>query len=69
MGDIANGADSAGNLVLQPNGAILISGPHTNAGDTTRDLHAGRHPAKRWQDRRRRAKLEPDELQLRGRAL
>jgi uncharacterized delta-60 repeat protein len=39
--DIATGADLASNLVLQPDGAILVSGPHTNAGDITREQHTG----------------------------
>jgi uncharacterized delta-60 repeat protein len=37
--DIAGGAELAGNLVLLSNGAILISGPHTIAGEVTRDQH------------------------------
>ena len=35
------GADLASNLVIEPNGAILVSGPHTKAGETTRDRHTG----------------------------
>jgi len=39
--DINVGSDLASNLVLQPDGFIVISGPHTNFGETTRDQHTG----------------------------
>lgn len=39
--DIEDGADLGANVVLQPNGAIVVSGPHTNPGDQQRDLHTG----------------------------
>lgn len=39
--DIEDGADLGANVVLQPNGAIVVSGPHTNPGDQPRDLHTG----------------------------
>ena len=35
------GSDLASNLIIEPTGAILVSGPHTKATDTTRDLHTG----------------------------
>jgi uncharacterized delta-60 repeat protein len=35
------GADLASNLVVEPTGAILVSGPHTKAGEIARDLHTG----------------------------
>jgi uncharacterized delta-60 repeat protein len=39
--DINGGADRANNVLLQPDGFIVISGPHTNFGETTRNLHTG----------------------------
>lgn len=39
--DINVGGDLANNLLLQPDGFIVISGPHTNFGDTVREQHTG----------------------------
>jgi uncharacterized delta-60 repeat protein len=39
--DINGGADRASNILLQPDGSIVISGPHTNFGETARNLHTG----------------------------
>jgi uncharacterized delta-60 repeat protein len=37
--DVNDGAERTLNVVLQSDGAIVVSGPHTRAGDTSRDQH------------------------------
>ena len=37
--DLGLGAELAESVAVQPNGAIVLSGPHTRAGETERDQH------------------------------